>query len=234
MVEILAIIPARGGSKRVPGKNIRNFCRKPLIAWTIEAAKNSNLINRVIVSTNDKKIVAVSKKYGAEVPFIRPEELSTHTATTMAVIEHSLSFMKKRDNYVPDILCVLQPTSPLRNSKHIDEAIKLMIRTEADACVSVAENKVNPYYSNTIDKNSMFHNYIKGTGRKFATKIKPEKTYMLNGAMFLIKPKVFLKEKTLEPRKTAAYIMSEQDSVDIDNEHDFKIAEFIMKKVKRQ
>lgn len=233
MVEILAIIPARGGSKRLPGKNIMDFCGKPLIAWTIEAAKNSKFVTRVIVSTEDKNIAAVARKFGAEVPFIRPAELASDNATTLSVVEHCLSFLKKKQKYVPDFICLLQPTAPLRSSKHIDEAIKLLIAKKADACVSVAENKVNPYYSNIIDKNKMFRYYIKKSRFDFDAKPDSQKTYMLNGAIYVIKPKVLLKEKTFQPRKTAAYVMSEQDSVDIDNEYDFKIAEFIMMKVKR-
>jgi len=232
-IEILAIIPARGGSKRLPGKNIRDFCGKPLIAWTIEAAKNSKLVTRVIVSTEDKKIATVSRECGADAPFIRPAELASDSATTLSVVEHCLAFLKKNQEYTPDFICLLQPTASLRTSKHIDEAIKLLIAKKADACVSVAENKVNPYYSNFIDKNKMFHYYLK-KGCEFAANQKHQKTYILNGAIYLIKPEVLLRERTFEPRKTAAYVMSEQDSVDIDNEYDFKIAEFVMKKIRKK
>jgi N-acylneuraminate cytidylyltransferase/CMP-N,N'-diacetyllegionaminic acid synthase len=217
----------------LPGKNIRNFCRKPLIAWTIEAAKNSKLVTRVIVSTEDKKIAAVSRKYGAEVPFIRPAEFATDTATTLSVVEHCLAFLKKNQKYAPDYVCLLQPTSPLRTSKHINETIKLLIAKKADACVSVAENKVNPHYSNVIDKNKMFRYYLKKSRIGFDAKPDSQKTYMLNGAIYVIKPNVLLKEKTFQPKKTVAYVMSESDSVDIDNAYDFKIAEFIMRHIKR-
>lgn len=220
--EILAIIPARGGSKRLPGKNIKDFCGKPLIAWSIEAAKSSELITRVIVSTDNKEIAEASRKHGTEVPFKRPAEFATDTASTFSVIKHCLEFLKKKENYKPDFVCILQPSSPLRSSKHIDEAVKLLIAKKADACVSVVKNKVNPCYSNTIDSKGMFKFYFKKSP-------KHKKTYILNGAIYLIKPEVLLREKTFEPKKTAAYIMSEQDSVDIDNEFDFKFAEFIMK-----
>ncbi|MFH0869431.1 MAG: acylneuraminate cytidylyltransferase family protein [archaeon] len=233
MVNILAIIPARGGSKRLPGKNIMKFCGKPMIAWTIDSAKGCRHISRVIVSTDDKKIASIAKKHGAEVPFMRPEHLATDTATTVSVIEHALSFLKEKEGYSPDFICLLQPTAPLRTAKHITEAVELLLAKKADACVSVVETKLNPYLTNTIDEDGMFRNYIEGTGRGFVAKLKPQKTYMLNGAVYLIRPEIFLREKTFEPEKTAAYVMDEYDSVDIDTKDDFIVAKLIKKNLKR-
>jgi N-acylneuraminate cytidylyltransferase/CMP-N,N'-diacetyllegionaminic acid synthase len=234
MAEMLAIIPARGGSKRLPGKNIMKFCGKPMIAWAIESAKGCKYITRIIVSTDDKKISSTAKKYGAEVPFMRPENLATDTATTASVIEHTLTFLKEKEGYSPDFICLLQPTAPLRTAKHITEAVELMLAKKADACVSVVETKINPYLTNTIDEDGMFRHYIEGTGRGYVAKLKPQKTYMLNGAVYLIRPETFLQEKTFEPEKTAAYVMGEYDSVDIDTEDDFLVAKFIKKNLKRQ
>ena len=170
----------------------------------------------------------MSKKYGAEIPFIRPKALSTDKASSLDVIEHAITFMKKKYSYSPDFICLLQPTSPLRSERHLNEAIELLIGKKADACVSVCSAKINPYLVNYVE-DGMFKNYIPYGGRNYVKKLEPVKLYMLNGAIYLIRPEIFLKEKTLEPKNTAAYMMSDYDSLDIDTLTDFKIAEFIAK-----
>jgi len=230
-INLLAIIPARGGSKRLPGKNIKDFCGKPMIAWSIEAAKECRLISRVIVSTDDDNIAAVARRFGAEVPFMRPKALATDAAKTSDVIRHTLTTLKDKERYTPDYICLLQPTAPLRTAKHITKAVDLMLSRKADACVSVVETRINPYFTNTIGKDGMFHDYIKNTGRKYVAKLKSQKIYALNGAIYIIKTDVFLKEQTFEPKKTAAYVMNQEDSVDVDTINDFMIAEFIKKNI---
>lgn len=228
--KLLVIIPARGGSKRLPGKNIKNFCGKPLIAWTIETAKNSKYVDRVIVSTDDKKIAATAKKYGAEVPFIRPKDLATDTALTVDVIMHAISYMNDKEKYEPDFICLLQPTSPIRNAVDLDKACELLIEKNAVACVSVTPTKINPYFTSTIDSRGFYHDYFKPGGRRYASTLKPQKTYLLNGAIYIIKKEVFFKEKIFEPKNTVSYVMDEYSSVDIDTLDDFEMAAFLMKK----
>ena len=133
-MDILGIIPARGGSKGIPGKNIKMIAGKPLIEWTIEAAKKSKLLTRVIVSTDDEKIAEVAKQYGAEVPFLRPKDIAQDLSTDVEFLIHALDWLKANQGYEPEIIVRLPPTSPLRTAAHIDEGIKKLMDTpEADA-----------------------------------------------------------------------------------------------------
>src|SRR3989337_2094265 len=125
-MKILAFIPARAGSKRVPNKNIKPLNGKPLIAYTIEAANRSRHINRVVVSTNSSEIAGIAERYGAEVPFLRPEEISNPDSTEMEFFEHALDWFSENDGYIPDLVVLLYPTSPLRKTESIDSAIETM------------------------------------------------------------------------------------------------------------
>lgn len=140
----LAIIPARGGSKRLPRKNVLDLCGKPLITWSIEAGLNSKYIDKVVVSSDDDEILEISRKFGAET-IKRPDELASDTATTFDAIKHTIDNLEKYDYIV-----LLQPTSPLRDQKHIDEAIELLVEKNADAVVSVCEMDHSPLWSNTL------------------------------------------------------------------------------------
>ena len=144
-MNILAIIPARGGSKGLPKKNIKILNGKPLIAWSIESALESRYINKVIVSSDNEEIIKVSKKNGAEIPFIRPAILATDTSSTFDVLLHAINFHKTK-SILFDYIVILQPTSPFRKKGDIDLAIKKAIETNADMIVSVKETSSNPYY----------------------------------------------------------------------------------------
>ena len=148
MKKIIAIIPARGGSKEIPEKNIKNFCGKPLIAWAIETALKNKRLDRVIVSTDDKKIARIARKYGAETPFTQPAELAQPSSRMEQVFVYALRWLKKNENYDVDIIVWLQPTSPLRQSHHIDEATELFLKKKCDAIISASELPAshNPYW----------------------------------------------------------------------------------------
>lgn len=152
-MKIIGVIPARGGSKSIPLKNLKDFCGKPLIAWSIISAKNSKL-DRVIVSTDDPKIAEVAKKYGAEAPFLRPSELSQDTIGMESVLKHTYEWLKENEKYDADAIMLLQSTSPLRQSFHIDEMIDVFIDSGADSVVSTNETPANhtPYW--TLVKNA--------------------------------------------------------------------------------
>lgn len=226
-LDILSIIPARGGSKGLPRKNIKELCGKPLIAYTIEAAKESKLTNRVIVSTDDEEIACISKKYGAEIPYFRPKELSSDSSPTIDAILHMVGYLKESEGYNPDYILLLQCTSPLRNSKSIDESIKKLITSEFDALVSVCESEVNPYWSNIFDGDKL--KYFIEEGKKINRRQDLPKVYRLNGAIYLIKTEALKAYRTFEPNSLTGYIMDEHSSIDIDTELDFKIAELIIK-----
>lgn len=152
--KILAIIPARGGSKRVPEKNIRNLAGRPLIAYTIEHSKSSKYINRVIVSTDSEDIARVAREYGAETPFLRPLELAQDNTPDFPVFEHALAWLKENDNYVPDVIVQLRPTSPLREVADVDAAIELLLaHPEADSVRTVIEPQSSPYKMYRVAEN---------------------------------------------------------------------------------
>jgi len=223
---IIGLIPARGGSKGLPGKNIKPLSGKPLIAWTIEQALSSKYLNRVIASTDDEEIAVISKKYGAEVPFIRPKELATDEAKGNDVALHAVNWMEKMGNPY-DLVMVLQPTSPLRTSVDIDRAIELLFSIRAQAVVSVAETEYHPYWTNTLPKDGCMENF----GRLEAKNKNRQELpvfYRLNGAIKLAYLDYLKKQKTFLGKETFAYLMSPERSVDIDNEMDFRFSEFLI------
>lgn len=212
--KILAIIPARGGSKRLPGKNILEFAGKPLIAWTIEAAKKSKYVDCCVVSSDSEEIIQCSKKWGIDETIKRSKQLSTDKASSVDVV---LDVIKKYPQY--EILLLLQPTSPLRTEKEIDEALKLFLERKTDSLASFTkvELKSNLYYS--INKET-----IKGL---FSKKIK--NIFKLNGVIYIVEKKFILKEKKFIHKKTTPYLMPPNLSVDIDTKEDFILAEHIFK-----
>lgn len=222
---ILAIIPARGGSKGLPRKNILPLAGKPVIAWSINAARKSRHINRTIVSTDDREIAGVSKKYGAEV-VIRPKELATDKAKTIDVILHLLNSLKEKENYIPDVVVLLQPTSPLRTAKDLDESIKIFLKKKPEFVVSFYESnsilwsfKIEKGYTKSLLGDA----YLKRRRQDLGN------AYLPNGAIYISTPKNILKYKGFYGKKVFPYIMPENRSVDIDYELDLKIAELIMK-----
>ena len=218
----LAIIPARGGSKRLPRKNLLDLCGKPLIAWSIEAALKSKYISKIIVSSDDEEILNIAKEYKAD--FIkRPDELASDTATTFDALKHTLKNVGKYDYVV-----LLQPTSPLRNEKHIDEAIELLKEKNADAIISVCEMEHSPLWSNILDENLDMSNFLRDEVLNKRSQDLP-KYYRLNGAIYICKTEELLENKGFFIKENIyAYTMDKKHSVDIDEEIDFIIAEKLM------
>lgn len=220
----LAIIPARGGSKRLPRKNILGLCGKPLIAHTIEAGLKSNYIHKVVVSSDDEEILEISKKFGAET-IKRPDDLASDTATTFDAIKHTID--NNIDKY--DYIVLLQPTSPLRNEKHIDEAIELLEEKKVNAIISVCEMEHSPLWSNTLPNNGSMKGFLRDEILNKRSQ-DLEKYYRLNGAIYICRTDKLLEEKTFILKdEIYAYKMSRKFSIDIDEEIDFKIAEVLIK-----
>ena len=216
--DILAIIPARGASKRLPNKNILDFAGKPLIAWTIDAALKSKCITNVIVSTDDAQIASIAKKFGAKVPFLRPDSLATDESTTIDVVVDLVSKLSNKYKYI----ALLQPTSPLRTSQHIDESFEQL--GDKDAVVSVVKTEHPIEWCNTLSSNKNLDNFINGTVRNKRSQDLPER-YRINGAIYIIKTDILLREKTFLLEKGAvAYVMDSDVSIDIDQKQDFIIA----------
>ena len=146
MTEILALIPARGGSKGIPRKNIRNFAGYPLLAWSIAAAKQSKSVTRIIVSTDDEEIAAIAREWGAETPFLRPAELAHDKTTDLPVFEHALKWMQEMEGYRPEIMVQLRPTSPIRPKSMVDDAIRILLdHKDADCVRGVVPAAQNPF-----------------------------------------------------------------------------------------
>lgn len=228
--EVLAIIPARGGSKALPRKNIKKLNGIPLIAYTLLAANKSKYIKRIVVSTDDNEIAYISKTYGGEIPYIRPSKLADDTSPTIDSILHMIDYLEKKQDYCPDYILLLQCTSPLRNTQHIDEAIEKLLNSDFDGIASICEAEVNPYWTNVLTKDKL--QYFIKEGKQITRRQDLPEIYRCNGAIFLAKTEVLKKEKTFELENLTGYIMDEYSSIDIDTELDFKIAEVIMNTIK--
>ena len=227
--KVLAVIPARAGSKRIPNKNIRNFFGKPLIAYTIEQALKVPFVDRVIADTDSPKIAAIAKKYGAEAPFLRPARLATDTASTNDVLLYLLARLKKEEHYVPDYILILQTTSPLRELKDIEDCWNLMKKTDADTVLTICPTHPRLYY---LDEKQ---NIILANGsEKQSTNVQQWRpAYILNGCfVYLVKTKSFLKERSVITKDTKAVVCEKWRSVDLDEPEDWALAELLYKNKK--
>lgn len=225
----LGIIPARGGSKAIPRKNMVLLARKPLLRYTFEAVKKSRLLDRTILTTDDKKIAEFGKKEGIEVPFIRPKVLSGDKAILEDVIKHALNHFRKEESYVPYAVVLLQPTSPLRTGSHIDEAIRLFEKNKVDSLVSVSCPMEHP-----CDMARFKHGRITLLSEELRLKKGEQrqqypKYYFINGAIYIFKVNVFFECRSRFGRNVMPYIMPKLYSIDIDTLEELKIAEAILR-----
>ncbi len=227
-VKILALIPARGGSKGVPHKNIRNLNNNPLIAYSIKTALEAKeFFHRIIVSTDDEEIASIAKAYGAEVPFIRPKELGYDKVPMVPVIKHAIEFIENQDMITIDWVLLLQPTAPFRLRDDISNIIRLGLRGGYDSVISVVQVfSVHPILMKKIENNKLLPfciEEIEGTRRQ--DYFPP--AYMRNGSMYLSKRDVIMKKNSIWGKDICPYIMPESRSVNIDSEMDFKLAELL-------
>lgn len=224
----LAIIAARGGSKRLPRKNVLDLGGKPLIAWTIEAALECPFINEVMVTTDDDEIAEIAKRYGAAVPFMRPSELAGDTATSFDAIKHAIDFYRAKLDKEFDFVVLLQPTSPLRSSQHISEAFELLVKRNADAVISVCEVDHSPLWMNTLPADHSLGGFLRDEVKAVRSQELP-KNYRLNGAIYICRTSCLLEERTFFiSNNIFAYIMSKDTSIDIDDSFDFKMAKCLL------
>ncbi len=223
----IGIVPARGGSKRLPNKNLLYLAGKPLIAWTLEAALKSKYLDHIVVSSDKDEILKVARDYGVET-VKRPKELATDSAKTVDVVRHVLESIKKEYNYI----VLLQPTSPLRTERHIDESIEFLISKNADAVISVCETEYPPLWCNTLPEDLSMENFIRKEVVGKRSQDLP-KYYRLNGAIYICKSDKLIKQKTFFLNKNIyAYIMDRKSSIDIDDETDFLLAETLIRNKK--
>ncbi|MDA9190438.1 acylneuraminate cytidylyltransferase family protein [Alphaproteobacteria bacterium] len=213
-MNLLAIIPARGGSKGVPRKNIRNFRGKPLISWTIKAAQESLLIKKVILSSDDSDIINTAKHFNCEVPFIRAIELAQDETSSYDVVMDAIS---RVPNF--DWVILLQPTSPLRTATHIDEAIKLCLQEERMSCVSVTKVSQNPLWMFEMGTEKKLKPVISAAIPKRRQEL--PNFYRLNGAIYIANINWLKANGTFVNEQTVGYVMDAESSLDIDTEKDF-------------
>ena len=227
-MKILAIIPARGGSKGIPSKNIQKLGKLPLVAHTIKSVKNSKKVNRIIVSTDNEKIAKIAKQYGAEVPFLRPKKFSRDGSSTLDVVQHTLQFLEKVENYIPDIITILLPTSPFRPVKVIDKSISLLRNSNATSVVSVHKTKTHPFKA-FLPKND-FLKPLKQDYKKYYQRQKLPPFYHTTGIAYTFWFDTLKKYgHYYGPRMKPLISHSDEMNLDIDNVFDFFVAEMTLK-----
>jgi len=223
-LRIVGIIPARAGSKGLPDKNIRLLCGKPLIYYTITAALAARSIEKVIVSTDSDRIAEIAKSYGAEVPFLRPAELAGDDTARLPVVRHAAMFLAESQKYQPDIFVTLQPTSPLRRAEHIDAAVEILNNTQADAVMSVCEAEHSPYWMRRIEGGGRLVPILPDSNQYTRRQDLPP-VYRINGAVYVETYSSVFNETSRSEGNIHALVMDRVDSIDIDEEIDFKVAE---------
>ena len=229
-MKIIAVIPARIGSKGIPKKNIQLIGKKPLIQYSIESAKKSKVFDKILVSTDSKQIAKVAKSLGAEVPFIRPKRISGSYASVKDVIKHTVNFLAKNQSYFPDIITILQPTSPFRDIKIIKKSISSLQKTKATSVITVSELKKHPYKSFSYNKN--FLKPFKKDFEKYESRQKIPKLFYHTGSVYSIWTKNLKKYNSIfgpriKPIKTSGIL-----NIDIDDSYDLEMARLLIRNKK--
>ncbi|MBA3662154.1 MAG: acylneuraminate cytidylyltransferase family protein [Gammaproteobacteria bacterium] len=222
----LAIIPARGGSKGFPKKNMRVLLDKPMIAYSIEAAQQSKCFDKVIVSTECDEIAKIASAFKADVPFVRPKELATDTAKILDVILHTLDFFESKNQFY-DMVTLLQPTSPLRTAEDIRLAMQLLVEREAESIVSVCSTDHSPLWTNVLPEDQNLEHFL---DPKIMQKRRQELPayYRINGAIYMIKTSVLRKARSFYTAQSYAYVMPRNRSIDVDEALDFYLCETLL------
>ena len=229
---ILAVITARGGSKGLPQKNLRPLAGRPLIAHTIGAARDAGLLDRTIVSTDDREIADMARQFEADVPFLRPAELARDESPSLPVLVQALEWLQQHQDYQPDYVMLLQPTSPFRTAQDIDNCITLALRKAADGVVSLSKAKHHPYWMKRVESDGRISDLLppdKIPESGFGRRQDLPSAYAVNGAIYLVKREVLIESRTFYTERTYAYIMPPERSLDIDTLWDFRLAELVLK-----
>lgn len=230
---ILAVIPARSGSKGLPGKNIRQLCGKPLIAWTIEAGRKSKYIDRIVVSTDDEAIARIARKFKAEVPFMRPMKLASDKATSIAVVIHALNFLKAHGQEY-DCLILLEPTSPLRTAKDMDRAIEILMDNKRGAESIVGVSRVgatHPDFDVIVNTKGFLQPYKKNS-KKVVRRQNLSELYFLEGSLYVAYVKSLYRRRTFYHSRTLPYVVPKWKSFEVDDIVDMICVEAVMKNYK--
>ena len=230
-MRILFVVTARGGSKSVPRKNIREIGGIPLIAYKIISAQRTKYNKRIIVSTDDAEIADVAKRFGAEVPFVRPESLATDTASSMDVISHAIDWIESNDNNKYDYVCMLEPSSPFMSYKRMNEALEMLIKNDGDTLLGMKETEVSSAFIHPLDTlNHLSLHYEAIKNMKSVRRQDQVKEYTMNGCIYAAKYEYFKKNKIFHSVKSIPYIMPEEVSIEIDTPLNLAFAEFLVEK----
>ena len=232
---VLAIIPARGGSKGLPGKNIKVLCGKPLIAWSIEAGLGSKYIDEVMVTTDSDEIARIARDFGASVPFLRPAELASDTSTSMDVIRHALDFYEEKTHKVFDYIALLEPTSPLRVKEDIDNAIELLLgNPQATAVVGICKTESqNPAFLVKRNMNNFLIGY-ENTDMKIVRRQDISDVYFFEGSVYVSDTATLRARNTFYHENTLGYEFPKWKSIEIDDIDDFIMVEALMQQKRMQ
>ena len=237
-MKVLALILARGGSVRIPDKNITPLGGHPLIFYTIDAAKKSKHINRILVSTDSREIADVAMKCGAEAPFLRPAEISKSDSTELEAFEHALGWLKENEGYVPDIIVKLFPTSPFRTTESIDKCIELLIANpDADSVRSVRLCKEHPYKMWTIGNNRLQPFVPWSSKPKEAHTLSYQSlpvVYVNNASIDVTKPSTVLNKKSVTGTEIVPFVMDEAESLDVNTPLDLELARLVLRKSRKK
>jgi N-acylneuraminate cytidylyltransferase len=231
--DVLGLVLARAGSKSVPRKNVYPLLGKPLIGYTLEAARTARSITRLIVTTDDPEIAAIALRFGAEVPFLRPAELAQDETTDYPVVRHALDSLEGKDGYRPDVIVQLRPTSPLRTSRHIDEAVALLrARPDADSVRGVCRPQQNPHKMWRMSADGVLHPLLEvpGVAEPFNA---PRQTlpvvWWQNGYVDAFWRRTVLEQRSLTGARVLGYVIEEPEYVDVDSLHDIRVLELILR-----
>lgn len=230
-LRVLGLVTARGGSKGIPRKNIVEVAGKPLVAWTLEAALASSL-DRVVVSTDDGEIADVARRWGGEVPFRRPAELARDDSPHLPVVRHAVEWLEEHEGYRPDVVALLQPTSPLREPRDIDGAIRLMEEKGADSVVAVAESPVHPYQMYGLTEEGR----LEGIGPRpegYVRRQEVPPVYVVNGAIYLMRRALLETADTFVTESAHGYLMPRSRSLDVDDPWELRLADLLLRERER-
>lgn len=229
-MNIVAVIPARGGSKRLPRKNIKILDNLPLISWTINVAKEVTGLSKIIVSTDDQEIANIAEESGVIVPWLRPKNLASDNSTIIDVLIHCLDWLNTSDK-MPDAIVVLQPTSPFRRATTIERAIDIFKRGDGSSVIGVSDSgHFHPHWSFTLDGNSIIPSNLEGIKQRSQDL---PKSFFVNGYIYIVKTDTIFNQKTLFTKKCLPIEIPQEESIDIDTEWDWNLAEFHLSKQKK-
>ena len=227
MQHILALIPARAGSKGIPGKNLALVAGKPLLAWTVEAARRSTHCTRLVVTTDSDEIAAVANRCGAETPFRRPQHLAADSTPGIAPVLHALTWLEVEENYRPECIVMLQPTSPLRTAEDVDAAVELATARAADAVVSVTPAEHHPFWMKRLSEDGRMSDFMSSDVPVVRRQDLPP-VYALNGAIYLARRDVLVERENWYTEHTYGYVMPAERSLDIDTPWDLRLADLLL------